>query len=99
METQKGTSNRVISRRATLTPTQRLILAYLKENADEQGWTTASKVELAEGVECSLKTVDRAVQRLRQEGIIEVMTRVDEEGGSLANSYRVVGRDLPANKK
>lgn len=76
-------------RRTGLTPVQRLIVAYLRDNADVHGWTTLSKAQLADNVECSLKTVDRAMKRLKNEGYIEVKFHYAEDGGSMANSYRL----------
>lgn len=36
-----------------------------------------------------MRTVDRAVRRLRAEGLIEPVVNYDEAGGQVGNSYRL----------
>lgn len=73
-----------------LTPSQIRIFSHLQECADADGLVVLSKATLAEQMDCSLKTIDRAVRFFRKEGLIEVVPRYGEDGGNLANAYRVV---------
>lgn len=44
---------------------------------------------MAGRIGCCVRSVDRAVKRLRQEGAIESVPTFAEDGGQGANSYRV----------
>lgn len=48
-----------------------------------------SKAEMASRIGCCVRSVDRAIKRLRQEGAIESVPTFAEDGGQGANSYRV----------
>lgn len=48
-----------------------------------------SKAEMAGRIGCCMRSVDRAIKRLRQEGAIESVPTFAEDGGQGANSYRV----------
>ena len=39
-----------------------------------------------------MRTVDRAVRRLREEGFVEPVVNYDEAGGQMGNSYRLKQR-------
>lgn len=43
--------------------------------------------ELAESVDCCAKTVDRAIARLRNAGLVEVRNTRGADGGRDANAY------------
>lgn len=60
---------------------------------DNQKIGTASytKHDLAQALQCSPRSIDRAIRRLRREGVIESVPRYDSAGGQLANAYRVRG--------
>lgn len=72
-----------------LTPTQERLLGYIAVKSSSHGDFTCSKSELSNRLHCSAKTIDRALQRLRQEGIIVVEEHYLENGGQMANSYRL----------
>lgn len=40
-------------------------------------------------MECCVRTIDRAVRKLRDEGYIEVVVLYGEDGGQIYNEYRV----------
>lgn len=55
-----------------------------------------AKARMAESVGCCVHSVDRAVKRLRQEGVIESVPTYGEDGGRRANIYRVTSADALA---
>ena len=75
-----------------LTPTQERVLGYIAMRCAGSGAAAVSKAELAARMDCCMKTVDRAVGRLKAEGYIEVAPAFDEAGGQVANEYRLKGR-------
>ena len=66
---------------------------YERIARDNQKIGTASytKHDLAQALQCSPRSIDRAIRRLRREGVIESVPRYDSAGGQLANAYRVRG--------
>ena len=48
-----------------------------------------SKAEMASRIGCCVRSVDRAIKHLRQEGAIESVPTFAEDGGQGANSYKV----------
>ncbi len=72
-------------REGHLTPTERRILAFVIEHEGER----CSKALIAERLGRNQKTVDRLIARLRKEGYLEVEPVWGENGGQLANSYRL----------
>ncbi len=75
-----------------LTPLQQRILGFIVErSALGEGDAYCTKREIAQWMKCSEKTVDRAIVRLRSEGVIESYPRFNERGGQEGNAYRVVG--------
>ena len=55
-----------------------------------------SKARMAECVGRCAHTVDRAIRRLREMGAIESIPAYAENGGQVANSYRVASADALA---
>lgn len=53
------------------------------------GSVRLTKNELAQHMECCVRTIDRAVRKLRDEGYIEVVVLYGEDGGQICNEYRV----------
>ncbi|WP_165055551.1 MULTISPECIES: GntR family transcriptional regulator [unclassified Adlercreutzia] len=77
-----------------LTPLQQRILGFIVERtAMGGGHAHCTKREIAEFMKCSAKTVDRAIVRLRAEGVIESHPRFNESGGQEGNTYRVVSSE------
>ncbi|MBQ3106717.1 MAG: helix-turn-helix domain-containing protein [Eggerthellaceae bacterium] len=72
-----------------LTPAQTRILGVIAEKTVSEGGATFSKKELAAEARCDMKTVDRAIMRLRREGYIESDAQYSETGRQLANVYRL----------
>lgn len=72
-----------------LTPAQERVLGYIGVQTALHGQVAVSKSELAKLQNCSTKTIDRAIARLRQEGLIEVEERYLENGGQSVNIYRL----------
>ena len=52
-----------------------------------------TKQALAGNLQISLKTVDRAIHRLREEGFIVSHARFGEDGTQLSNTYLAAARD------
>lgn len=52
-----------------------------------------TKQALARKLQISLKTVDRAIHRLREEGLITSHARFGEDGTQLSNTYIAVAMD------
>lgn len=73
-----------------LTPFQQRILGLIAaRSAVSEGEVFRSKKWISEQVHCDMKTVDRAIARLRKEGLIVVEERYGENGAQLPNAYRV----------
>ena len=68
-----------------LTPTERRIIAYVAANEGKP----CSKAKIAENLGRNVKTVNRLVSRLRDEGILVCEYLWAENGAQLANSYRL----------
>lgn len=75
-----------------LTPTQQRILGYLAAREAVEDDVRCSKRDIAQATKCSLKTVDRAVAMLRDEGILLVQPCHLETGGQTGNEYHIVRR-------
>lgn len=71
----------------TLTNSQLLILGFIASYG--AAGCSASKRDIAEALQVSLKTVDRAILRLRKEGFIISVARYAENGMRLSNTYHV----------
>ena len=61
------------------------ILAFVGMHEGEP----CSKARIAEAVGCNVKTADRLMAGLRVDGLLVVEPRWSENGGQLANSYRL----------
>lgn len=71
----------------TLTNSQLLILGFIASYG--VAGCSESKRDIAEALQVSLKTVDRAILRLRKEGFIISVARYAENGMRLSNTYHV----------
>lgn len=69
-----------------LTPTERQIIAYLRDNS---GSLNRSKAVIAEELGRSVKTVDRNISDLCRKGVVTVEPSWDERGAQLPNTYRL----------
>lgn len=74
-----------------LTPAQERLLGFVTAQCVKTGCVRLAKSELALRMGCCVRTVDRAVRRLRDEGYLEVEPLFDEDGGQVVNEYRVAG--------
>ena len=88
---EEGSSGRA-GAQARLTKSQRTILGLIGERGgvSEEG-ALLSKAEIAAAVKCSVKTVDRALRRLRDEGYVSSEPRHADTGAETGNVY-FVGR-------
>lgn len=66
------------------------VLALVERETVRSGGLSATKRDLAELLSCDVSSVDGAIKKLRREGRIESIPRFDENGGQLANVYRIV---------
>lgn len=71
-----------------LTPTERRILAYLAEREGQP----CTKAQIADALGRNRKTIDRLVSQLRADGLLVSQPMWGEDGGQLANTYRL-GRE------
>ena len=74
--------------RGRLTPTERAILAYVSEREGEP----CTKAQIAEALGRNRKTIDLLIARLRTDGLIVSEPTWADNGGQLANVYRL-GRE------
>lgn len=70
------------------TKTQESLIRIIAGETALHGGLVCSKRELADRLGRNVKTVDRALARLRLEGVIEVEMRYDERGAQTASGYR-----------
>lgn len=68
-----------------LSKSERRLLDYV---ARHEG-VSISKGRLAETVGCDIKTIDRSMRRLREDGLVASETAWNERGAQLANVYRL----------
>lgn len=73
-----------------LTSSQLKILGYIA-SCGEKGCLD-TKIAIATKLRVSEKTVDRAVRRMRECGLIVSAARYDENGTQLGNAYFLSGR-------
>ncbi len=74
---------------------RKLLLALVKM-AGPEGACSPSQKQLAQRLAVSLDTVQRALQRLRQLGLLEYTLRYDKRGKRTSNLYVLkVGNTLP----
>lgn len=88
-KTPKRRGRKPITDPMHLTPSEIMILTYIWSNQDAQDGASVTKRELADVVGRNVKTVDIAMARLRQRGIVESQARYGETGGQYSNVYRV----------
>ena len=72
-------------RKGRLTNSQLRVLGFIA-SCGAEGCSEA-KQALAAKLQVSLKTVDRAIHRLREEGLIVSLARFEENGTQLGNTY------------
>lgn len=65
------------------------LLAFFKKHVGNDGLAIYTKHELALLLGTSEKTITRSIQKLLRAQAISVVPRYDEDGGQLANAYRV----------
>lgn len=76
-------------KKPVLTPAQERLAWLHRSLCMENGSVRLPKNELAQHMECCVRTIDRAVRKLRDEGYIEVVVLYGEDGGQICNEYRV----------
>lgn len=74
---------------AGLTPAQERLLGFIASQCMKSGSVSLAKVELAQHMGVCVRTVDRAVRRLCEEGYIEVKPLFGKDGGQIANEYKL----------
>lgn len=75
--------------RPILPPSAVAIYCYLQRHGDETGIATASRSQIAHAVGYSQVTARKALQRLEQHGLIEILPCVGRSGQSLPNILRL----------
>ena len=76
-------------KKPVLTPAQERLLGFIVSQCMKTAAYALPKNELAQHMECCVRTIDRAVRKLRDEGYIEVVVLYGEDGGQICNEYRV----------
>ena len=72
-------------RAGRLTNSQLRVLGFIASCGAEG--CSETKQDLAKKLQISLKTVDRAIHRLREEGLVISLARFDTNGTQLSNTY------------
>lgn len=75
-----------------LTPAQERLLGFIASRCVVDGSVALTKRELADRMGCCVRTVDRAVTRLRAEGYVKVREIYGDNGAQVANEYHLVTR-------
>ena len=84
----KKVDNRIAEQgEGMLTPAQERLLGFIVSRCVREEAVRLSKSELALHMGVCVRTVDRAVRRLRDEGYIEVKPVFSEDGGQTVNEY------------
>ena len=78
-------------KRGKLTNSQLRLLGFIAACGPDG--CSETKQELARNLQISLKTVDRAIHRLREEGLIVSHARFGEDGTQLSNTYIAAAMD------
>lgn len=82
----KADSGFALSERAgRLTNSQLRVLGFIASCGAEG--CSETKQDLAKKLQISLKTVDRAIHRLKEEGLVISLARFDANGTQLSNTY------------
>lgn len=85
----KNSANEPDEEIAKLSTSASRLLAFLKKHMRTDGLAIYTKHELAVLLGTSEKTITRSIQKLLRAKAISVVPRFDEDGGQLANAYRV----------
>lgn len=64
------------------------VLEIIARDTERTGVSCFAKRDLAEALGCNVRSIDRAIRRLRREGAIESVPRYSDSGAQLANAYR-----------
>ncbi len=80
-----GSGIALSERAGRLTNSQLRVLGFIASCGAEG--CSETKQELAKKLQISLKTIDRAIHRLREEGLIVSLARFDDNGTQLSNTY------------
>ena len=80
-----GVSKRINGRHAFI---HERVLELIARETELRGGVHFRKADLAHRLGCYERTLDRAVTRLRREGLIASTPLFDEVGGQLGNEYR-----------
>ena len=75
-----------------LMPAQERLLGFIASRCVTDGPVALTKRELADRMGCCVRTVDRAVTRLRAEGYVKVREIYGDNGAQVANEYQLVTR-------
>lgn len=75
-----------------LTPSQERLLGIIAYETAVNGAARYTKQQLAGLIRKDVKTVDRAVSRMKREGLIETEMRFSDDGRQLSSAYRVVAK-------
>ena len=73
----------------SLNKTQQALLRFIAGETAVNGGVVRSKRELAERFGRNVKTIDRNLASLRQQGFVEAEMRFDERGAQKASVYRI----------
>lgn len=76
-------------KKPVLTPAQERLFGFIVSQCMKNGSVRLTKNELAKHMECCVRTIDRAVRKLRDEGYIEVVVLYGEDGDQICNEYRL----------
>lgn len=77
---------------------ERLLVLIARETA-ERGSVVFRKGDLAGRMGCCVRSLDRAVSRLRARGLVASAPRFSDKGAQLGNEYRATRRGLVAARK
>lgn len=86
-----GVSRRINGRHAFI---HERVLELIARETELRGGVHFRKADLAHRLGCYERTLDRAVTRLRREGLIASTPLFDEAGGQLGNEYRATEAGL-----
>ncbi len=67
---------------------ERLLVLIVNKTAAAAGGLNMSKREIADVLGVNVHTIDRAVKRLKDEGLIEAVAIYDAQGAQQGNRYR-----------
>ena len=87
-----GSSSAMVREGGRLTPSQERLLGFIASRCVTEGSVALTKRELAARMGCCVRTVDRAVMRLRAEGYVEVHELYGADGAQVANEYCLATR-------